>query len=100
MTVYLIAELKFTDRAAYDRYQARFFSVFKRFNGRLLAADEAPRVLEGTWPREKFVIMSFPDESEAKRFTTDPEYVEISKDRIAGADAVVLMVKGFSPQPR
>ena len=40
MTVYLIAELAFTDRAAYDRYQARFFSVFKRFNGRLLAASD------------------------------------------------------------
>ena len=100
MTVYLIAELKFADRAAYDRYQARFFSVFKRFNGRLLAADEAPRVLEGAWPRDKLVMMSFPDEAEADRFATDPEYIEISKDRKAGADAVVLMVKGFTPQPR
>ena len=100
MTVYLIAELKFTDRVAYDRYQARFFSVFKRFNGRLLAADESPRVLEGHWPREKFVMMSFPDEAEAQRFAADPEYVEISKDRKAGTDAVVLMVKGFAPPPR
>ncbi|MHC2805054.1 hypothetical protein ACVMII_004800 [Bradyrhizobium diazoefficiens] len=25
MTVYAIAQLKMTDRAAYDRYQARFF---------------------------------------------------------------------------
>jgi len=48
MTVYAIAQLKMTDRAAYDRYQARFFDVFRKFNGRLLAADEHPRVLEGT----------------------------------------------------
>ncbi|MBI1211419.1 MAG: DUF1330 domain-containing protein [Alphaproteobacteria bacterium] len=95
MTVYLVAELKFTDRAAYDRYQARFFSVFKRFNGRLLVADENPRVLEGSSPCEKFVMMSFPDEAEARRFAEDPEYVEISKDRKAGAEAVVLLVQGF-----
>lgn len=48
MTVYAIAQLKVTDRAAYDRYQARFFDVFRKYNGRLLAADEHPRVLEGT----------------------------------------------------
>jgi uncharacterized protein (DUF1330 family) len=97
MTVYLIAELKFTDRAAYDRYQARFFSVFKRFNGRLLAADEHPQVLEGDWPREKIVMMSFPDEAECRRFANDAEYQEISKDRKAGTDAVVLLVQGFQP---
>ncbi len=28
MTVYAIAQLRFTDRAAYDRYQARFAEVF------------------------------------------------------------------------
>ena len=29
MTVYVIGQLKFTDRAAYDRYAARFRGVFK-----------------------------------------------------------------------
>jgi uncharacterized protein (DUF1330 family) len=43
MTVYVIVQLKMTDRAAYDRYQARFFDVFKKFSGRLLSADESPR---------------------------------------------------------
>ena len=63
MTVYVIVQLKMTDRAAYDRYQARFFDVFKKFNGRLLAADEEPAVLEGVWDRDKLVLMSFPDEA-------------------------------------
>ncbi|MFZ0835023.1 MAG: hypothetical protein WAM92_18490 [Mycobacterium sp.] len=29
MTVYAIASLKFTDRAAYDRYQARFMPEYR-----------------------------------------------------------------------
>jgi Domain of unknown function (DUF1330) len=49
MTVYVIAQLKMTDRATYDRYQARFFEVFRKFNGRLLSADESPSVVEGDW---------------------------------------------------
>ena len=47
MTVYVIVQLKMTDRAAYDRYQARFFDVFKKFSGRLLSADENPAVVDG-----------------------------------------------------
>jgi uncharacterized protein (DUF1330 family) len=63
LTVYVIVQLKMTDRAAYDRYQARFFDVFRKFSGRLLSADETPAVLEGVWDRDKLVLMSFPDEA-------------------------------------
>lgn len=98
MTVYTVAQLKFTDLEAYRRYQAAFPAVFARFNARVLAADEAPRVLEGDWPRDKVVILAFPDEAEALRFSSSPEYAEIARDRKAGADAVVLMVKGFGPK--
>jgi uncharacterized protein (DUF1330 family) len=54
MTVYGIVQLKMTDRAAYDCYQARFFGVFKKFGGRLLSADENPMVLEGQWDRDSW----------------------------------------------
>lgn len=98
MPVYTIAQLKFTDIDAYRRYQKAFPAVFAGFNAKVLVADESPRVLEGEWPRDKIVILSFPDETEARRFAESPEYREIAKDRKAGADAVVLMVKGFEPK--
>jgi uncharacterized protein (DUF1330 family) len=46
MTVYVIVQLEMNDRAAHDRYQARFFDVFRKFSGRLLSADDNPRVRE------------------------------------------------------
>jgi uncharacterized protein (DUF1330 family) len=95
MTVYAVAQLRFTDRDAYDRYQARFMEVFTRFSGRLLAADEAPRVVEGTWDRQKLVLMSFPDEGAFRAWAESPAYREISRDRRAGADAVVLLARGL-----
>jgi uncharacterized protein (DUF1330 family) len=52
-------------------------------------------VLEGDWLRDKVVLMAFRDEAEAKRFRDDPEYQAIAADRRAGADAVVLLVKGL-----
>ncbi len=97
MTVYVIVQLKMTDRAAYDRYQARFFDVFRKFKGRLLSADESPTVLEGTWDRDKLVLMSFPDATAFHAWANSPEYLEIAKDRKAGAQGVVLLAQGFSP---
>jgi len=94
MAVYVIAQLKFTQRDLYDRYKARFMDVFKKFDGKLLVADEDPVLLEGAWDRDKVVIMEFPDEIAAKTFRESPEYREIAVDRKAGADGIVLSVRG------
>lgn len=96
MSVYVIAQLRFTDRAAYDRYQAEFAGVFRRYSGTLLAADESPQIVEGHWDREKVVLMSFPDEDAFRQWAESPEYQRISQDRQAGADTVVLLVKGLA----
>ena len=96
MTVYVIAQLKFTRRELYDRYQSRFMGVFRKFRGKLLVADEHPVVLEGEWPRDKIVIMEFPDAAAAEEFQTSPDYLEIAVDRKAGAEAIVLTVRGLS----
>ena len=96
MTVYAVAQLRFIDRAAYDRYQARFMDVFRRHRGTLLVADESPEVIEGRWDRDKVVLMSFPDEAAFRSWSESPEYQEISKDRRVGADTVVLLAKGLA----
>ncbi len=40
-------------------------------------ADAHPVVLEGDWPRDKVVIMEFPDDTAAQEFQNSPEYQEI-----------------------
>jgi len=98
MTVYVVAQVTFTKVELYRRYQARFFDVFKQFKGRLLVADEKPLLLDGAWPHDKVVVMEFPDQAEAERFLGSPDYVEISKDRTAGAETVSLLVRGLLPR--
>jgi uncharacterized protein (DUF1330 family) len=93
--VYAIAQLTITDRATYDRYQQRFMGVMKRFKGQVLAADESPTVVEGAWDRQKVVLLAFPDEAAFREWAESPEYLEIAKDRKAGSDAVILLVKGI-----
>jgi uncharacterized protein (DUF1330 family) len=95
MTVYAIAQLAITDRATYNRYQARFMEVMSQFKGQVLAADENPKVIEGQWDREKVVLLSFPDEAAFHEWADSPAYQEIAKDRKAGSRAVVLLVQGI-----
>jgi uncharacterized protein (DUF1330 family) len=96
MTVYALAQLRIHDAERYGRYMARFMPVLEQYNGRLLAADESPRVLEGQWwDRNKVVLMQFADKDAFRAWAASPEYAEIAEDRKAGADAVVLLIKGL-----
>ncbi len=100
MTVYALPQLRIHDQERYNRYMnnfvARFSEVFSKFGGTLLAADDAPRVIEGEWwDRNKVVLMEFPDAEAFTDWATSPEYNEIAVDRVAGAEAVVLLIKGF-----
>ena len=94
MTVYVVALLSFTDRVAYKRYRTRFMDVLQKFDGRLLAADEQAQIIEGRWDRDKIVILSFSDAIAFHRFFTSPEYQKIADDRKAGADTILLLVRG------
>ena len=42
-------------------------------------------------------LMSFPDEAAFHAWANSPDYLEISRDRKAGAEAIVLLAKGFTP---
>lgn len=96
MAVYALAQLRVHDPERYGRYMSRFMPVLNKYNGKLLAADDAPRVLEGQWwDRTKVVLMQFEDASAFRAWATSPEYTEIAEDRKAGADAVVLLIKGL-----
>jgi uncharacterized protein (DUF1330 family) len=82
VTVYAIAQLSIHDRVRYDRYANAFMPVLVKYGGRLLAADERPEVVEGQWRGDKVVMMSFPDREAFDRWSTSPEYREISADRV------------------
>lgn len=95
MTVYVVAQIRIHDRERYDAYAAAFMPVLIQYGGRLLAADEAPAVLEGEWTGEKLNIISFDNETAAHRWMESEEYRAIAVDRLAASEGVVLLVHGF-----
>ncbi len=97
MPVYALAQITIHDRERYDRYAARFAGVFAKFNGRVLAADESPLIVEGDWPHQKVVLLSFPSRADFERWASSPEYREIAQDRLAATTGTVLLLAGFAP---
>ena len=95
MTVYVLAQLNITDRAAYHRYQARFMEVFKPFGGMVLSVDDGVEVIEGNWPYSRLVLASFPDEPAFRAWWDSPGYREIVEDRWNGSTAVIVLAKGI-----
>src|SRR5262245_24719159 len=95
MSMYVIGQISIHDRDTYDRYAARFSEVLGRYGGRLLAADEAPAVLEGTWGYQKVVLVQFPGPEGFEQWSRSEDYVEIAKDRLASTTGCVLLVEGL-----
>lgn len=96
MTVYAIVQLKIRDRPTYERYMSRFMPVFEKFDGRLLVADDNPKVLEGKWDANRVVLMSFPDKKSFFAWASSPDYQAIAGDRIAATEGVVLLAEGLA----
>jgi uncharacterized protein (DUF1330 family) len=75
-------------------------SILDKYQGKLLAADEAPEVVEGDWDYDKVVLMAFEDHVTFQRWANSEEYQEISRDRIASTESVTLLVQGLSAPRR
>jgi len=94
--VYAIAMFSITDGAAYRQYQSQFMAVLNRYDGRVLVADEKPKVLEGVFNGDKVVVLAFASEVEFRAFADSDEYQQISVDRRAGTKGFVVLAQGVS----
>ncbi len=95
MSVYIIARFKIHDRNEYDKYEAGFVEVFKKFDGKMLSVDENPTVLMGDWDDTRSVIIEFPSKKSALAWMTSDGYQAISKHRNAGSTANSILVEGL-----
>jgi uncharacterized protein (DUF1330 family) len=95
MSVFAIALVTITDRAMYQNYAERFLATLAPFRGRLLAADEQPKMIEGEAPGRKVVLLQFEDEDGFREWFSSPGYQAIVGDRHRAAESAILLVRGF-----
>ena len=98
MSVYQIAQITIKNRAEYDLYADKFLGVFQKFEGKILSVDWNPKLVVGEWNATRSILLEFPTKAAWKAWITSPEYEEIAKHRIAGADVNAILVKSLDHQ--
>lgn len=95
MSIYLVAQINIEDRDTYARYEAGFMEIFDRYDGELLAVDEAVTELEGSWDYTRTVILRFPNETAARSWYDSAEYQALAQHRFAASAANLAIVQGM-----
>ena len=94
MSSYFLALINIHDGARYEQYLAGYDKVFKKFRGKVVAVEDAPRVLEGDWPAKRTVLIRFPDDSELLRWYESSEYQELAGHRKEASTARIAIISG------
>ena len=94
MSAYFLALINIHDQTRYERYLAGFDEVFEKYQGRVLAVEDEPRVLEGEWPAARTVLIEFPDDGELRRWYESPEYRRLALLRREAAVASIAITSG------
>ena len=94
MPVYVIVQGKIEDRASLDQYMAKAGPTIAPYQGKLLAYDEEPEVIEGTLAHPRTVLVEFPSAKEARAWYSSPEYQKIVSLRLKGAPGTLIIVEG------
>ena len=95
MTVYAIAVINIADQAKYEPYTTGWFDVWKNYDGKILAIEDSPVVVEAPWPFHRTIILSFPNETAFNAWYQSPEYQELIKYRQSASTASIALLKSF-----
>jgi uncharacterized protein (DUF1330 family) len=97
MSVYVIAQGRVENRALLYEYVAKVIPTIESHQGRVVAFDEQPEVVEGTIEHRRIVILEFPSMTAFRAWYDSPEYQEILPLRLNSTRGTLMVVKG-SPQ--
>ena len=95
MSFYLVAQIDIVDREGYATYEAGFVEIFSRYQGTVLAVDEQPKLLEGSWPFTRTVLISFPSEDDAMAWYQSDEYQSLAQHRFSSSSANIVGLQGL-----
>ena len=91
MTAYVIAEVKVSNPARYQAYQALSPGAVAAAGGRFIVRGGAVELLEGTWQPGRVVVLAFETTAAAKAFYDSALYLKAREAR-AGATELFNMI--------
>ncbi len=99
MTVYIINNMTVHDQDEYRTYVKGFMPIFERFGGKVLAVQNSPSAIEGVWPFDRTVLLSFPTRKAYEQWAASAAYKAIAVHRHAGTVSNVVVLDALPPVP-
>jgi uncharacterized protein (DUF1330 family) len=94
LSTYFIAQITIHDRDQYREYEEGFDKVLEGYAGKVLAVDDRPTVLGGTWHWNRVVVIRFSSPDEARRWYDSEAYRTLARIRHQSSDATILLAEG------
>jgi uncharacterized protein (DUF1330 family) len=94
MKYYFVANIKINDPDEYQKYLNEADEIFSKYNGKYLALDDSPLVLEGKWDYSRVVIIEFPSKTDFNKWYKSEDYQRILQYRLRSADCDTILIKG------
>lgn len=95
MKCYFMAQIRIHDKEEYTKYLEGIDEVFARYNGKYLAVDTHPVLLEGEWGPGRAVLIEFPSETELHRWYDSEDYRRLLQHRLNSAQCNTIMIRGL-----
>ena len=80
-----------------DEYVAKVIPTIESHQGRIVAFDEEPEVVESPIEHSRTVILEFPSMTAFRAGYDSPEYQEILPLRLKSTRGTLIVAKGFTP---
>jgi uncharacterized protein (DUF1330 family) len=95
MSVYVIVQGKIENRGSLDEYVAKAGPTIRSHQGRTIAFDEQPEVVEGKLEHPRTVIVEFPSMTAFRAWYDSPEYQQILPLRLKATRGTLIVAKGL-----
>jgi uncharacterized protein (DUF1330 family) len=102
MPAYWIAHAHINDPVEYKKYTDKLPALFGKFGARVLARGGDYKILEGSAPYERHVVIEFESLARAEAFFNSPEYQEAAwfRRQPGVANNLQIIVDGVDATPK
>ncbi len=94
MSSYFIGLIDIHDPDQYEKYLEGYDKIFDKFEGKIIAVEDNPRVLEGSWPSGRTVLIRFPNDKALRKWYDSEEYQAIAQYRKKASTASIAIISG------
>jgi len=92
---YVIFTEDIRDEAGLNVYVQQAVPTILQAGGRIIVADDAPELIEGSWHGKRTVVVEFDSVEAARDWYRSPEYQGVVGLRHAAADSNAVIVASF-----